>query len=95
MNKVDYKDKDRIEDGEPYNVKIGDDFETEFRDYTKKIFENMSKYIISLFEINKLDFEEHYKKMLIKREKNTEEYFYINVKLNLWKKKYYIYSRKN
>ena len=95
LNKVDYKDKDRIEDGEPYNVKIGDDFEIEFRDYTKKIFENMSKYIISLFEINKLDFEEHYKKMLIKREKNTEEYFYINVKLNLWKKKYYIYSRKN
>ena len=75
LNKVDYKDKDRIEDGEPYNVKIGDDFETEYKDYTKKIFENMSKYIISLFEKNKLDFEEHYKKMLIKGEKKYRGIF--------------------
>jgi len=67
LNKVDYKDE--IEDGEPYNIKIGDDYETEYKDYTKKIFDNMSKYIISLFEKNKLDFEKHYENMLIKGEK--------------------------
>ena len=44
LNKVDYKDI--IEDGEPYNVKLGEDFWSAFKDHTKKIFNNMSKYII-------------------------------------------------
>ncbi len=66
LNKTDYKDT--IEDGEPYNVKIGEDYETEFKDYTKKIFDNMSKYIISLFKKNNLDYQKHYENMLIKGE---------------------------
>jgi len=67
LNKTDYRDK--IEDGEPYNVKIGEDYENEYKDYTKKIFDNMSKYIISLFKKNDLDYQKHYENMLIKGEK--------------------------
>jgi len=67
LNKTDYKDT--IEDAEPYNVKIGEDYETEFKDYTKKIFDNMSKYIISLFKKNNLDYQKHYENMLIKGDK--------------------------
>ena len=67
LNKIDYKDK--VLDGEPFNVKIGEDWETEFKDYTKQIFNNMSKYIISLFEKNGLNFEKHYENMLIKGDK--------------------------
>ena len=67
LNKVDYEDK--IIDGEPYNVKSGDDFESEFKFYTKNIFKFMSKYIISLFEKNNLSYQKHYENMLIKGEK--------------------------
>ena len=67
LNKVDYEDK--IIDGEPFNVKQGDDFESEFKLYTKNIFKFMSKYIISLFEKNKLSYQKHYENMLIKGEK--------------------------
>jgi len=64
LNKKEY-DNDKITDGEPYNIKIGSDYETEYKEYTKKIFENMAKYIISLFDKNGLDFEKHYSNMLI------------------------------
>ena len=67
LNKVDYEYK--IRDGEPFNVKQGDDFESEFKLYTKNIFKFMSKYIISLFEKNNLSYQKHYENILIKGEK--------------------------
>ena len=73
LNNIDYKDK--IIDGEPNNIKIGVDFETEYKEYTKKIFKNMAKYIISLFEKNGLDFEKHYMNMLIKGAKKNKGFF--------------------
>ena len=73
LNNIDYNDK--IIDGEPYNIKIGSDFITEFKEYTKKIFDYMAKYIISLFEKNGLDFEKHYNNMLIKGTKKSKGIF--------------------
>ena len=73
LNNIDYNDK--IIDGEPNNIKIGIDYETEYKEYTKKIFDNMAKYIISLFEKNGLDFEKHYKNMLIKGAKKNKGIF--------------------
>jgi len=35
LNKTEYDD-DKIIDGEPYNIKIGVDYETEYKEYTKK-----------------------------------------------------------
>ena len=67
LNKYDYEDK--IKDGDPYNVKSGDDFECEFKLYIKNIFQYMSKYIISLFEKNNLSYQKHYENMLIQGDK--------------------------
>ena len=64
LNKTEY-DNNKIIDGETYNIKIGADYETEYKEYTKKIFEYMAKYIISLFDKNGLDFEKHYSNMII------------------------------
>ena len=64
LNKIDYDDK--IIDGEPNNVKLGNDFETEYKLYTKDIFKHMSNYIISLFEKNQLNYKKHFENMLIK-----------------------------
>ena len=73
LNKTEYDDK--IIDGEPYNIKTGADYETEYKEYTKKIFDYMAKYIISLFDKNGLDFEKHYNNMLIKGDKKYKGIF--------------------
>jgi len=73
LNNIDYNDK--IIDGEPNNIKIGVDFETEYKEYTRKIFINMAKYIISLFEKNGLDFGKHYMNILIKGAKKNKGFF--------------------
>ena len=88
LNKTDYKDK--IVDGDPYNVKLGEDFENEFKDFTKKIFNNMSKYIISLFEKNGLNYQKHYENILI-QEKNKYRGFYIKKCKNCSMEEYIIY----
>ena len=75
LNKVDYKDE--IKDGEPYNKKLGEDYENAYKDYTKTIFINMSKYIISLFEKNGLSYQKHYENMLIKGEKKYKGIYII------------------
>ena len=49
LNKTDNKDK--IQEGQIYNEPIGEDYENEYKDYTKQIFDNISKYFISLFKI--------------------------------------------
>ena len=74
LNKTEY-DNNKIIDGEPYNIKIGSDFETEYKEYTKKIFEYMAKYIISLFDKNGLDFEKHYSNMIINGNKKYRGIF--------------------
>ena len=64
LNKVDYDDK--IIDGDPNNVKLSDNYESEYKHYTKEIFNHMSEYIISLFEKNQLNYKKHFENMLIK-----------------------------
>ena len=48
LNKINNKDK--IQDGDLYNESLGEEYEDQYNDYTKKIFENISKYLISLFK---------------------------------------------
>ena len=48
-------------------MKIGKDFE-EYKYYNKIIFDNLSKYVISLFKINNSSYQKHYENMLIKVE---------------------------
>ena len=50
------------------NIALSEDYEQEFRDNTKDIFESMSNYLIDLFNTNGLDFDKHYEKMQIKEE---------------------------
>jgi hypothetical protein len=61
--------KDIIKEGQIYNEPIGEDYENEYKDYTKKIFDSISNYIISLFKNNDTNFQKHYENMLIKEEK--------------------------
>ena len=66
LNKTD--NNDEIQDGNIYNDKIAEDYVKEYKDYNKKSFENISKYVTSLFKNNKQSIKEHYSKMLIKEE---------------------------
>ena len=50
------------------NFTLGEDYETQYSIYTRKIFESISNYLISLFQANKLDFDSHYENMKIKEE---------------------------
>ena len=88
LNKSDYKDI--IKDGEPYNVKLGEDFWSSFKDHTKKIFSNMSKYIISLFEKNDLNYQKHYENILIKGEKKYKGIYLFKCE-NLSMEQYILY----
>ena len=74
LNKTDYNDN-KIKDGEQYNIKIGNDYEIEYKEYTKKIFKYMAKYIISLFDKNGLSFEKHYSNMIINCNKKYRGFF--------------------
>jgi len=70
LNKTNNKDK--IEDGDLYNESLGEDYEEQYKDYTKKIFDQISKYLISLFKNNKSNFKIHYDNMKIKEENNCK-----------------------
>ena len=60
---------DKIEEAKDINnIAIGEDYEQEYRDNTKDIFESMSNYLIDLFKTNGLNFDKHYEKMKIKEE---------------------------
>ena len=69
LNKTNYTDK--IKDGKIYNDPIGEDFEDEYKESTKTIFNSISKYVTSLFKENKSNLETHYENMKIKTEKNN------------------------
>ena len=70
LNKTSTSDK--IEEAKDINnIAIGEDYEQEYRDNTKDIFESMSNYLIDLFNTNGLNFDKHYEKMKIKKE-NTK-----------------------
>ena len=60
--------KDKIKDGELSNLSLGDDYEEQYHDHTEKVFESISKYLISLFQNNNLGFNEHYGNIKIKEE---------------------------
>jgi len=47
------------------NVTLGED-ETQYKLYTKEIFDSISAYLVSLFQTNNSDFDKHYKEMEIK-----------------------------
>ena len=70
LNKT--SNKDKIQDGDLYNESLGEDFEDEYKDYTKKTFEQISKYLISLFKKNDSNFQKHYDSMKIKEEYNNK-----------------------
>ena len=70
LNKT--SNKDKIQDGDLYNESLGEDFEDQYKDYTKKTFEQISKYLISLFKKNDSNFQKHYDSMKIKEEYNDE-----------------------
>ena len=63
LNKT--SNKDKIQDGDLYNESLGEDYEDQYNDYTKKIFIQISKYLISLFKKNDLNFQKHYDNMKI------------------------------
>ena len=88
LNEVDYRYK--IKDGEIYYMKISRYYESECKYHTKKIFENLSKYIISLFKKNNLSYQKHYENMLIKGEKKYKG-FYIFKCENLSMEEYILY----
>ena len=67
LNKTGNKDKIKEADN-LYNEPLGEDYEEQYKDYTKKIFESISKYLIFLFKKNDLDFNKHYENMKIKEE---------------------------
>ncbi len=90
LNKTDYDDK--IKDSEVYYMKIGEDYENEYKYYTQIIFDNLSKYIISLFKKNNLSYQKHYENMLIKSEKKYKCIcFYIYKCENLSMEEYILY----
>jgi len=65
--------EDKIQDAENlYNEALGEDYEDQYNEYTKKIFEGISKYLIDLFKQNNLTFQKHYENMLIKPEFNNK-----------------------
>ena len=55
-----------------YNIRLGQDYEKQYYDYTKQIFESISNYLISLFKANKLDLDKLYDNMLIKEDKKNK-----------------------
>ena len=64
LNKIDYNE--RIKDSDIYIGSFIEDYYKEYKDYTNDIFQNISKYMISLFLENDLNFQKHYENMLIK-----------------------------
>ena len=73
LNKTNIVNKyngDNIQDADNlHNATLGKDYEDEYKEYTKKIFDGISKYLIDLFKKNNLNFQRHYENMLIKSEK--------------------------
>ena len=68
LNKT--SNKDKIQDGDLYNEKLGKDFEDQYNDYMKKIFVHISQYLISLFKKNDSNLQKHFDDMkIIKKDK--------------------------
>jgi hypothetical protein len=55
-----------------YNESLGEDYEEQYKDYMKKIFKQISKYLVSLFKNNKSNFQNHYDNMKIIEENNCK-----------------------
>ena len=63
-----------IKDGKIFNESGPKDWANWYSEYNKKIFDNISKYMISLFKNNdNQDIDNHYEKMLIKEKENKEK----------------------
>ena len=62
--------KDEIKEADHfYNVKLGEDYENLYDDYTESIFKGISQYLIDLFKKNNgCDLRKHYENMLIQPE---------------------------
>ena len=59
LNKANIDDKIK-EANNINNIPLGEDYEKQYYDYTKDIFNSISKYLISLFQTNELDLDKHY-----------------------------------
>ena len=51
-----------------YNIQLDEDYEEQYKEYSKNIFKSISRYLIDLFMSNKTNYKEHYEKMIIKDE---------------------------
>ena len=75
LNKTNIANKDNediIQDSDNlHNGIIEEDYEDQYKEYTKNIFDGISKYLIDLFKKNKLDLQKHYENILIKSEFNN------------------------
>jgi len=89
LNKI--SNKNKIEDGDLYNESLGEDYEDQYNDYTEKIFEHISKYLISLFKKNDSNFQKHYENMKIKEENKFKGISIKNAKKYQWKNIFYFY----
>ena len=61
-----------IKEGYKSNIRNTTDYVNQYDLYFKNSFDNISNYISSLFKHNNLSIEQHYEKMLIKREPNLK-----------------------
>ena len=75
LNKID--DIREIKDGTCSNPIKVEDYVTQYKIYNKNSFDNITNYLISLFENNDISFQKHYEKMLIK-EKNEYKGIYLH-----------------
>ena len=70
LNETD--NKKEIKQGRIGNEHKFNDFIRDYKEYHKETFENIIKYVVTLFINNKSSIDEHYEKMKIKYETNNE-----------------------
>jgi len=81
----------KIEDGKIYNESGPKDWANYYPEYNEKKFDNISKYIISLFQKNEnQDIDNHYKKMVIK--KKEKKGIFLQKIENISKEEYILYQ---
>ncbi len=70
-----------IKDGVVANPKIADDYVEEYKLYINNSFTNISNYITTMFEKNKITLQKHYENLLIKKKIHIKVFIYINAKI--------------
>ena len=79
-----------IQNGNINNTILSEDYISEYKEYNRNSFNNISTYIQSLFHNNNLDLEKHYNKILIK-EKNKYKGIYLTYCKNISMEEYILF----